>query len=110
MVDAAHWRAISYAVALLTSPPEAGKGIEGGYPAVGEQDDHSRDEAVEPDLRDVLAVAILMTSYAADVPGLEMALNGLPSTIRLGLDEARIRVVMEQSAAEVAALSDALRA
>jgi HD-like signal output (HDOD) protein len=78
--------------------------------AIGDQDDHSREDEVEPDLRDVVAVAILMTSYSDDIPGLELALNGLPATIRLGLDENRIRTVMDACAAEVSALSEALGA
>ena len=78
--------------------------------AVGEQEDFSREEEVEPDLRDVIAIAILMSSYEADIPGLQIALNGLPATIRLGLDEARIHTVIEDCAAEVSALSEALHA
>jgi HD-like signal output (HDOD) protein len=78
--------------------------------AVGEQDDFSREEEVEPDLRDVIAIAILMASYEADIPGLQIALNGLPATVRLGLDEARIHTVIEDCAAEVSALSEALHA
>jgi len=78
--------------------------------AVGEQDDFSREEEVEPDLRDVIAIAILMASYEADIPGLQIALNGLPATIRLGLDEARLHTVIEDCAAEVSALTEALHA
>ncbi len=78
--------------------------------AVGDQDDHSRTQGTAPDLRDVLAVSILMAIYAADAAGLELALNGLPETIRLGLDEARIRTVIEAHTAEVSALRDALGA
>jgi len=76
--------------------------------AVGNQDDHARTDQKDPDLRDVLAVAILLALYAEDVAGLELALNGLPETIRLGLDEARIRAVMQAHATEVSALRDAL--
>jgi HD-like signal output (HDOD) protein len=78
--------------------------------AVGDQDDFSREDEVEPDLRDVIAIAVLMTSYEADIPGLQIALNGLPATVRLGLDEARIHTVIEDCAAEVSALSEALHA
>lgn len=78
--------------------------------AVGDQEDFSREEEVEPDLRDVIAIAILIASYEADIPGLQIALNGLPATIRLGLDEARIHTVIEDCAAEVSALSEALHA
>ncbi len=78
--------------------------------AVGEQEDHSREEEVEPDLRDVVAIAILMVAHTGDQPGIELALSGLPGTIRLGLDEARIANVLEECATEVSALSDALGA
>jgi HD-like signal output (HDOD) protein len=76
--------------------------------AVGEQEDHSREEEVEPDLRDVLAMAILMTGYLGDRPALEVALNGLPTAIRLGLDETRISKVLDECASEVSALGEAL--
>lgn len=78
--------------------------------AVGEQEDHSREEEVEPDLRDVIAIAILMVAHTGDEAGIELALNGLPGTIRLGLDEARIAKVLDECATEVSALSDALGA
>ncbi len=78
--------------------------------AVGEQDEHGREDEVEPDLRDVVAVAILMASYESDIPGLELAVNGLPTALRLGLDETRIHAVMTACAAEVSALRDALGA
>jgi HD-like signal output (HDOD) protein len=76
--------------------------------AIGEQDEHGREEEIEPDLRDIVAIAILMASYPAAIPNLELALDGLPSTTRLGLDQARIRTVMLDCAAEVSALSEAL--
>jgi len=59
-------------------------------------------------LSDVLAVAILMSRNTASAPDLVLALEGLPSSLRLGLDEARILTVMRDSALEVKALSDAL--
>jgi len=76
--------------------------------AVGEQEDFSRAEEGPPDLSDVVAVAILMACHAADLPGLEVALQELPAAKRLGLDEAKTLTVMHESAAEVAALSQAL--
>jgi HD-like signal output (HDOD) protein len=77
--------------------------------AVGDQADFSRTEDDgPPDLTDVVAVAILMASYAADSAGLEAALSGLGATKRLGLDEAKTQAVMRESAAEVTALSQAL--
>jgi HD-like signal output (HDOD) protein len=78
--------------------------------AVGEQEDHSREEPGPPDLRDVIAIAIVMASYSTDEATLEVALNGLPATGRLGLDTAKTRIVMQECAAEVTALSHALGA
>jgi HD-like signal output (HDOD) protein len=76
--------------------------------AVGEQDNHGRDEPDAPDLRDVIAIAIVMASHASDTSGLEEALRDLPAARRLGLDQEKTRTVMQESAAEVTALSDAL--
>ncbi len=76
--------------------------------AVGEQDDHSRSEPSEPDLRDVLSIAILMASHAADVDILEGALQGLPSADRLGLTHSKLHAVVQECAAEVVALNSAL--
>jgi HD-like signal output (HDOD) protein len=76
--------------------------------AVGDQDDHSAEEPGEPTLRDVIAIAILMASYASDFAGLEVALHELPATRRLGLEKAKTQLVMQECAAEVAALSHAL--
>jgi hypothetical protein len=76
--------------------------------AVGEQADLSRTEEGPPDLSDVIAVAILMDSHAADVPGLAIALKDSAAAKRLGLDEAQTLTIMDESAAEVSALSDAL--
>ena len=76
--------------------------------AVGEQEDLSRTEPEAPDLKDVIATAILMADYAADSPALEAALQGSPTGARLGLTEARTLGVIRDSAAEVSALSHAL--
>jgi HD-like signal output (HDOD) protein len=76
--------------------------------AVGEQSDFSRTEDGPPDLSDVVAVSILMASHLADIPGLNVALHGLAAAKRLGLDEEKTAAVMRESAAEVAALSQAL--
>jgi HD-like signal output (HDOD) protein len=76
--------------------------------AVGDQSDFSRTEDGPPDLSDVIAVSILMASHIADVPGLEVALHGLAAAKRLGLNEEKTAAVMRESAAEVAALSQAL--
>jgi HD-like signal output (HDOD) protein len=76
--------------------------------AVGDQADFSRTEEGPPDLSDVVAVAILMASHAADMPGLELALEDLGAAKRLGLGESKLHEVMLESAAEVSALSQAL--
>jgi HD-like signal output (HDOD) protein len=76
--------------------------------AVGDQTDFSRTEEGPPDLSDVIAVAILMASHAADAPGLQLALADIGAAKRLGLNEAKTLDVMNESAAEVAALTQAL--
>jgi HD-like signal output (HDOD) protein len=76
--------------------------------AVGEQEDHTRTDAETADLKDVIAIAVLMAGLSEDFPALEAALNGLPTGGRLGLNEARTLTVIRESAAEVTALSQAL--
>jgi len=76
--------------------------------AVGDQTDFSRTEEGPPDLSDVVAVAILMASHTADAPGLELVLADIGAAQRLGLNGAKTLEVMTESAAEVAALSQAL--
>jgi HD-like signal output (HDOD) protein len=76
--------------------------------AVGEQADSDRTLDGPADLSDVIAIAILMASHAADMPGLEAALSGLAAARRLSLDQARTATVMRDCAAEVSALSQAL--
>jgi len=49
-----------------------------------------------------------MARNAASAPDLVLMLEGLPSSSRLGLNEARIVSVMRDSALEVKALSEAL--
>jgi HD-like signal output (HDOD) protein len=76
--------------------------------AVGDQTDYSRTEEGPPDLSDVIAVAILMASHAKDVPGLELALTDLGAANRLGLSPAKTLEVMQESEAEITALTRAL--
>ena len=75
--------------------------------AVGDQE-ASRDDDGAPDLADVVAVSILIASHGTDISGLEIALQGHPGAKRLGLDESKTLSVMQDSAAEVTALSQAL--
>src|SRR5882757_7325739 len=75
--------------------------------AVG-QEDFSRTDPDAPDLTDVVGVAILMVAYGTDVAGLDGALQELPAAKRLGLNESKTLSVMQDSAAEVTALSQAL--
>jgi HD-like signal output (HDOD) protein len=76
--------------------------------AVGEQEDHTRTEPEAPDLADVVSIALLMAAHPADPAALEAALQSLPAGGRLGLNETRAASVMSESAAEVAALTEAL--
>jgi HD-like signal output (HDOD) protein len=76
--------------------------------AVGEQEDLEREDSGPADLRDVVAIAILMGAYHTDQPGLESALMDLPPTVRLGLDQDKTRLVLQECASEVSALNQAL--
>ncbi|HEX3848315.1 MAG TPA: HDOD domain-containing protein, partial [Steroidobacteraceae bacterium] len=78
--------------------------------AVGEQDDLTRAVDGSADLGDVIAVAILMSTHRGDIPALEEMLKDVGAAERLGLDASKISSVMTESAAEVAALSEALGA
>jgi HD-like signal output (HDOD) protein len=78
--------------------------------AVGEQQDLDRAEPENPDLSDVVAIAVLMATHGEDVEALALALDGLPPAGRLGLTAARMETVMKDSAVEVKALSEALGA
>jgi HD-like signal output (HDOD) protein len=76
--------------------------------AVGDQNDHSRDGPGAPDLRDVIAMAIVLASHHANADGIDEALDGLPTAKRFGLNKERARLLMRECAAEVSALSSAL--
>ena len=78
--------------------------------AVGEQEDLEREDSGPPDLRDVVAIAILMANYRDDQAGLEAALMDLPPAVRLGLEQDKTRLVLQECAAEVSALNQALGA
>jgi HD-like signal output (HDOD) protein len=75
--------------------------------AVG-QEDFGRTDMDHPDLSDVVGIAILMVSYGTDIAGLEARLKELPGAMRLGMNQAKTLAVMQDSAAEVTALSEAL--
>jgi HD-like signal output (HDOD) protein len=76
--------------------------------AVGEQADFTRGEEGPPDLTDVISIAILMATHGAQIPSFEVPLNGTGPAKRLGLDEEKTRAVINESAAEVTALGEAL--
>ena len=76
--------------------------------AVGDQDDHGNAEAGAADLRDVIAIGIVMASCGADLDSLQLALQERPAAMRLGLTEAKTALVIKECATEVAALNDAL--
>jgi HD-like signal output (HDOD) protein len=83
--------------------------------AVGDQDDHSRDEPGDPDLRDIIAIAIILATRPPAAEGseseaLEAVLKDLPAAQRLGLTQEKTASVMQECDAEVAALSNALGA
>jgi HD-like signal output (HDOD) protein len=74
--------------------------------AVGEQGDHSREDPGDPDLRDIIAVAIVLAQSAEH----EAELQHLAAAQRLGLTKQKTAVVLRECDAEVAALSNALGA
>lgn len=76
--------------------------------AVGEQADFSRVRSGTADLSDVVGIAILIASYGTDIAGLEMALRDVAVAQRLGLNGSKMMALMQDSAAEVTALSQAL--
>jgi HD-like signal output (HDOD) protein len=77
--------------------------------AVGDQHDLDRaDASGEPDLSDVIAVALVLASHSTEPDALGELLQELPAVQRLGLDEAKTDIVIRGCAEEVAALSSAL--
>jgi HD-like signal output (HDOD) protein len=71
-------------------------------------EDFAREDDQPPNLTDVVGVAIMMVAYGTDIAGLEEALKQQPAAMRLGLNESKTMAVMQDSAAEVTALSQAL--
>jgi len=95
--------------------PQIGKAIlenwdfaEDMVTAVADQSDLGRDGEHAADLSDVIAVAILMAAFVADPDGLRVALQGLPATLRLGLNETRIVTVIQEFESEAQELRNAL--
>jgi HD-like signal output (HDOD) protein len=76
--------------------------------AVGDQNDHTRDGPGAPDLRDVIAVAIVLASHHTNADGIDEALDGLATAKRFGLNKERARLMMRECAVEVTALTNAL--
>jgi HD-like signal output (HDOD) protein len=76
--------------------------------AVANQGDAGREGVEAADLGDVVAIAIVMASFASDTAGLQIALQELPAARRLGLDGAKLQAVLDEFTAEVGAIRDAL--
>jgi HD-like signal output (HDOD) protein len=76
--------------------------------AVGDQEELEREIEGPADLTDVVAVALIMVDHEGDASGLEATLEGVSAATRLELSCARINKVLNESAAEVSALSQAL--
>jgi HD-like signal output (HDOD) protein len=76
--------------------------------AIASQDDLGRESPDAADLSDVVAAALLIAGYTADPKGLEVAMQGLPVTNRLGLNGEKSAVILNESANEIANLRTAL--
>jgi HD-like signal output (HDOD) protein len=78
--------------------------------AVAEQNVTDRIEDVPPDLRDVICVAILMSSLEKDPTGLEAVIQKVSAAWRLGLNSKKTMEVLSESTEEINALRQALGA
>jgi hypothetical protein len=76
--------------------------------AVADQHDLAREGVEAADLRDIIAVAVLMASHPGNGAAQQHALLGLPAARRLGLSDAKLLAVMLEFDAEVGALREAL--
>jgi HD-like signal output (HDOD) protein len=76
--------------------------------AIGSQEDRDRQGEGAPDLRDVIALAIVMAEHSPDADRLAEAMLELPAAHRMGLNPEKTRTVLQACETEVAALSDAL--
>jgi len=75
--------------------------------AVGDQNDHTRDGPGAPNLRDVIAMAIVLASHHADADGIDEALMACRPRSD-SLEQGACALDDEECAAEVTALGDAL--
>ncbi len=75
--------------------------------AVGEHENIDR-QAGNPDVADVLTVAVMMSSFVGHETDLELNMQGVKAFWRLGLDNAKCVHVMRDCAEEIALLRTAL--
>jgi HD-like signal output (HDOD) protein len=76
--------------------------------AVGNQHDLDRDKVKMADLSDVLAISIVTAPLSTDPAGARLAIRDFPASHRLGLDEATTIAVLQEFAAEVTEVCNAL--
>ncbi|MFO1467656.1 MAG: HDOD domain-containing protein [Steroidobacteraceae bacterium] len=77
--------------------------------AIASQDDLARETEDPPNLTDVIAAALLISSFATDPKGLEAAMQGSPVIDRLRLNGEKATEIMRESANEIASLRSALK-
>ncbi len=75
--------------------------------AVGEQESMER-SATQPDVADVLSVAVMMSTFIGHEADLELNMQGVSAFWRLGLDNDKCVHVMRDCAEEISALRAAL--
>ncbi|HEX7012523.1 MAG TPA: HDOD domain-containing protein [Steroidobacteraceae bacterium] len=75
--------------------------------AVGEHESIDR-SASQPDVTDVLTVAVMMSAFVGHEADMELNMQGVKAFWRLGLDNAKCVHVMRDCAEEIAALRTAL--
>ena len=76
--------------------------------AVSEFENPERDYSGPADLTDVLSVAYLIVSYQDHPDAIELNMQGVSACQRLRLDQAAYEKLLTESAAEVAAMQQAL--
>ena len=75
--------------------------------AIGEHENIDR-QVLEPDVTDVLTVAVMMSSFMGQEADLELNMQGVKAFWRLGLDNQKCVHVLRDCAEEIAALRTAL--